>query len=103
MAIWQKKLKLCKINNVEWRIHIVSPLYYKLKQNNNYAIGACDTYNKNIYISNNLSKEEFEKVLYHEITHAALDSYNIKLDNKEKEIISNLTFEIKNIIKKVGN
>ena len=40
-----------------------------------------------------------------------LDLQNLKttyvkiviLDNKEKEIISNLTFEIKNIIKKVGN
>jgi hypothetical protein len=51
-----------------------------LKSNNNtYALGCCDNNTRIIYIANDVKKDYLKKVLCHELTHAAMFSYNIKL------------------------
>lgn len=80
-----------KINNVEWRILLVSPNHYKLQRDDGtYTIGSCDNTTKTIYICDMLSLDMMRKVLCHEITHAAMFSYNILLDINQEELIADL-------------
>ena len=68
------------INGEEWRIVLVSPLHPKLfRSDGSVTIGACDDLDKKIYISEDLSLSKMKKVLCHEITHAAMFSYNVDL------------------------
>jgi len=68
------------INNVYWKIAFVSPDFPLLQRlNGDYSIGACDNLTRTIYLSNQLYGELLKKVLCHEITHAAMFSYNVNL------------------------
>ena len=79
------------INGEYWRILFVSPNYVALlKPNGDFAIGACDDYTKTIYLSNALYGEKLKKVLCHEITHAAMFSYNVSLSLAQEELIAEL-------------
>lgn len=79
------------INNVYWKIALVSPDYPLLqRQSGDYSIGACDNLTRTIYINNTLSGELFKKVLCHEITHAAMFSYHVYLSIEQEEIIADL-------------
>lgn len=70
---------------------LVSPNHYKLQTSyRNYTLGVCDDIDKTIYIANNLNKEKTELVLCHEITHAAMFSYNIFLSLEQEELAANL-------------
>lgn len=55
-----------------------------------YSLGACDDIEKGIFISNSLTKEKTKKVLCHEITHAAMFSYNIDLTIEQEELLADL-------------
>lgn len=80
-----------KINNIPWAIRFVSPIYYILqKDNGEYTLGACVKDNHTIYIANNLSLEKTKKVLCHEITHAAMFSYNVFLTIDQEELLADL-------------
>ena len=69
-----------KINNEEWRIIAVPSNDIALKRSDGgYTIGVCDDNYKCIYIANNLPDTLLKKVLCHEITHAAMFSYDVTL------------------------
>ena len=79
------------INNVYWKLAFVSPDSPLLRRmSGEYSIGACDNLTRTIYINETLSGDLLKKVLCHEITHAAMFSYNISLTIEQEEIISDI-------------
>lgn len=79
------------INGERWDVELVPPNHPSLlRSNGSFSIGSCDDNRKLICINAFLSKELFKKVLCHEITHAAMFSYNIDLDDRLEEIIADL-------------
>ena len=80
-----------EINNIKWAIQFVSPFFYTLqKPNEEYTLGCCDNSSHIIYIANNLSLFKTKKVLCHEITHAAMFSYNVFLTIDQEELLADL-------------
>lgn len=61
-----------------------------MRSDGTYTIGACDDRTKTIYINNNLHPTLMKKVLCHELTHAAMFSYNINLNIEQEEILADL-------------
>lgn len=94
------------INNEEWYIKFV-PEYHPMlfRSDGSITIGACDDNEKTIYIKNTLHGYLLKKVLSHEITHAAMFSYDINLTYEQEELLADLiaTYgeEIINIANKV--
>lgn len=79
------------INGELWHIEIVNAFHYMLRRpDGEFAIGACDDYTKTIYLSEELYGSLFQEVLCHEITHAAMFSYNIELDYETEEILADI-------------
>ena len=79
------------INNITWKIIYVPPNYSLLQRwDGSYTIGACDNLTRTIYINNTLSGNLLKKVLCHEITHAAMFSYNVILTLEQQELIADL-------------
>lgn len=77
------------INGVEWRLRFVSPFNSNLHTpTGSQALGCCDKDNRIIYISNILNPIQLRIVLYHEITHAVIDSYKIKMTEQEEEKVA---------------
>lgn len=82
---------MIKINGVDWNIVICKPCDSALITSAGYcALGVCDDNVKTIYIQSNLTREKMRKVLCHELTHAAMFSYNIDLDYWTEEIVADL-------------
>ena len=50
-------------------------------------LGCCDNLLKTIFISEAVSESQLNKILCHEIAHACLYSYDIKLNHKQEELI----------------
>ena len=68
------------INNVYWKLSFVAPNFPLLQRlNGEFSIGACDNLTRTIYINETLQGVLLQKVLCHEITHAAMFSYNVNL------------------------
>ena len=79
------------INGEQWRVLFVPENYVALlKPKGDFAAGACDDYTKTIYLSNLLSGDYLKKVLCHEITHAAMFSYNVSLSLAQEELLADL-------------
>ena len=79
------------INGEDWRVLLVSPNHPSLlKSDGFYTIGVCDDNTKTIYINETLNDKYFKKVLCHEITHAAMFSYNIELNLEQEELLADL-------------
>jgi Zn-dependent peptidase ImmA (M78 family) len=55
-----------------------------------YAIGACDDPLKAIVINGTLDREYTKHVLCHELTHAAMFSYNVNLSYEQEELVADL-------------
>lgn len=82
---------MVNINGESWRCVLVSPTHSALKRSDGgYTFGACDDLEKTIYIRYDLNEHYFQKVLCHELTHAAMFSYNIDLDPAQEEILADL-------------
>lgn len=80
-----------KLNNIEWNVLLVSPFHYSLQlSDGSFALGSCVKNNFTIYINEELSLGKMKKVLCHEITHAAMFSYNIKLTLEQEELLADL-------------
>ena len=80
-----------KINGIDWEIKFASPNHPKLKRiDGSYALGSCDDTTKIIYISEIVPVNKLKKVLCHEITHAAMFSYNVQLDINQEELVADL-------------
>lgn len=79
------------INGEEWQIEFVPPDHYMLYTSaGNYTLGVCDDRLKTIYINNKLSRQKLRKVLCHEITHAAMFSYNVEMSLAQEELVADL-------------
>jgi uncharacterized protein YjaZ len=79
------------INNENWSILLVSPNHPRLiRSDGTYAIGVCDNNFKTIYINDTLNHQYLKKVLCHELTHAAMFSYNIELNIEQEELLADL-------------
>ena len=72
-------------------IKLVSPNHPSLQlPNGKYSIGACDDKTKCVYISEGLSSQKSRQVLCHELTHAAMFSYNVDLSLEQEELMADL-------------
>lgn len=79
------------INNVYWKLAFVSPDYPLLRRiTGEFSIGACDNLTRTIYINETLTGKLLKKVLCHEITHAAMFSYNVQLTLEQEQLIADL-------------
>ncbi len=79
------------INGVDWEIAFVPPNFPLLQRmNGDFTIGACDNLTRTIYISKEIQGDLLKKVLCHEITHAAMFSYNVDLSIEQEELIADL-------------
>ena len=82
---------MVNINGEEWNFYFTSPNHPILRRSDGtYTIGACDDTLKSIYIAEGLSPELTKKVLCHELTHAAMFSYNVELTVLQEELLANL-------------
>ena len=80
-----------KINGENWTICFCSPFDSALETSRGiYTIGVCDDNLKTIFIAKGLSRERMRKVLCHELTHAAMFSYNVVLDVQTEEIVADI-------------
>ena len=79
------------INGEQWRILIVPPYDEGLLMPyGEFAIGACHDNLKTIFISDDLYGEDFELVLCHELVHAFMFAYDIKLDLDDEERLAEI-------------
>ena len=79
------------INNIYWKLAFVSPDFPLLmRPNGEYSVGACDNLTRTIYINDTLYGNFLKKVLCHQITHAAMFSYNVNLSIEQEELIADL-------------
>lgn len=82
---------MVKFNGETWRLFIVSPNHPMLQcLDGTYALGSCDDIVKGIFIREGLSRRKFKKVLCHELTHAAMYSYNVVLSMEQEELLADL-------------
>lgn len=80
-----------KINGEVWRILLVSPYHPMLRMfDGTFTIGSCNDETKTIYIADDLEAQLMKKVLCHEVTHAAMFSYNVFLTYEQEELIADL-------------
>lgn len=79
------------LNDLIWQVRRVEPYHpLLLMPNGKYAVGVCDDFLQVICISNKVKGSYFKWVLCHEIVHAAMFSYNIKLDIETEELLANV-------------
>ena len=79
------------VNGVRWRILVVPSSHpFLLKKNTIHALGCCDNNTKTIYINSALSEQQKRKVLCHEIVHAFMYSYHVRLGYSEEEKIADI-------------
>lgn len=79
------------INNIHWTVVYVPPMSESLfRADGSLTIGMCDSNSKTIYINECLDELLLKKVLAHEITHAAMFSYDIDLTYDQEELIADL-------------
>ena len=80
-----------EINNIKWKVSLV-PFDFPLLRypDGRLTIGACDNLTRTIYINETLSGNLLKKVLCHEITHAAMFSYNVILTDEQQELVADL-------------
>lgn len=82
---------MVNINGEDWRILLVSPNHPALyRSDGSLSIGACSDDTKAIYLNEELPLERMKKVLCHELTHAAMFSYNIELSLDQEELLADL-------------
>lgn len=79
------------INGIYWKLNFVSPDFPLLQRaNGEFTIGACDNLTRTIYINEMLQGALLRKVLCHEITHAAMFSYNVDLSIEQQQLVADL-------------
>lgn len=79
------------INGEEWDILAVSANHPKLiRSDGSRSVASCDDDTKTIYVDRTLQGAFLRKVLCHEITHAAMFSYNVDLSYDQEELLADL-------------
>ena len=81
------------MNGYRWEVIITSPSHPCLRRSNgSYALGSCDNNCKTIYLNEFIPTDKLLKVLCHEITHAAMFSYNVNLNLDQEEIMMEIDY-----------
>lgn len=92
------------INGVHWNIYFVDPSHPMLyRSDGSLTVGSCNNVTKTIYLSDMLEGTFLRKVLCHEITHAAMFSYGVKLTLEQEELLADLLATYGNEIISVTN
>lgn len=79
------------INKQLWHLQIVPPTFPSLlTSSGTFTLGCCDSNTMTIYIADGLSDFKFRKVLCHELTHAAMFSYDVKLTLDQEELLADI-------------
>lgn len=79
------------INNIYWKLSVVPENFPLLRRpDGSFSIGSCDSLTRTIYINQNIHGDLLKKVLCHEITHAAMFSYNVNLSVEQEELVADL-------------
>lgn len=79
------------INGLKWDVIITSSSNPMLiRSDGSPTLGCCDKNNQLIYLSDRINVNKLTKVLCHEITHAAMFSYNVDLSMEQEELIADL-------------
>lgn len=60
------------------------------REDGSLTVGSCDNGSKTIYIDNSLSGGFLRKVICHEITHAAMFSYKVRLSPDQEELLADI-------------
>lgn len=94
---------MIKINGEIWRVRLVPPYHPGLASPNGPALGCCNDITKTIYLNNTLTPSQLEKVLCHEITHAAMYSYDVDISDRTEEIVADLISTYGNEIISLSN
>lgn len=83
---------MVNINGETWDVLLVPPSHSGLQRSDgSWTIGMCDDKTKHIYISEEIEdKQLMKKVLCHELTHAAMFSYNVDLSYEQEEIVADI-------------
>lgn len=82
---------MINFNGEDWRVCLVSPEHPELQRyDGSWTIGACNDFTKTVYILEDLDDFMFRKVLSHELTHAAMFSYNVELSLEQEELFADL-------------
>ena len=82
---------MLNINGLSWRVLLVSANHPSLmREDGTWSIGACDNVLRTIYVCDEIEQNELKKVLAHELTHAAMFSYNIMLNWQQEEMLADL-------------
>lgn len=80
-----------EINGINWAVIRTSPNHPHLRRSDgSYTIGACDNDTRTIYLSNQIEGSRLQKVLAHEITHAAMFSYDVNITVEQEELLADL-------------
>ena len=79
------------INGDIWHLIIVPPTFPSLlTSSGTFTLGCCDNNTMTIYIADGLSDRKFKKVLCHELTHAAMFSYQVILTLDQEELLADI-------------
>lgn len=79
------------INSQIWHLAVVPPTFPSLlTSSGTFTLGCCDSNTMTIYIADGLSDTTFKKVLCHELTHAAMFSYDVKLTLDQEELLADI-------------
>ena len=92
------------INGISWQVRIVPPTYPALLlPSGQFTLGCCDNSLLTIFIADGLDDYKFRKVLCHEITHAAMFSYDVALTLDQEELLADIFATYGNEIVAVTN
>ena len=79
------------INGEHWKVVLCSVHHPMLvRSDGSLSVGACDDARKTIYLSGDLRGDFLKRVLCHELTHAAMFSYNVELTIEQEELLAEL-------------
>lgn len=79
------------INGEVWYIEFVpSDSFVLRREDGSLSVAMCDDDTKTIYINNKIKGNFLRKVLCHEITHAAMFSYDVDLTVAQEELLADL-------------
>lgn len=79
------------INGIDWKVKLVSSNHPKIKRRDgSITWGSCDNIDKAIYINQDTPRDKLKKVLCHEITHAAMFSYDVEMNLDQEELVADL-------------
>ena len=79
------------INGISWQVRIVPPTYpCFILPSGNLTLGCCENLTHTIYVADGLDDRKFRKVLCHEITHAAMYSYDVVLTLDQEELLADI-------------